>query len=363
LLTDNTLAAASLALSLALRLRPPLASADSGMLAAIRSAIGVPASQVPIVISGEIGAGKYNLARLCHQASGCRGPLLTLNCARFDELDTGALLAAIAHQAPAPAKAPAAVAAMLFLDELGELSDAAQVKLLQMLQADERLLWSAPLSTAAPAVPVRFVGATNRVLPAMVERGILRRELFWRLNVFALEVPPLRQRVGDVALLARYFLRRANPRRGFTPAALKALAGYAFPGNMLELENLITRIAIAPLAGGHNLVDVPDIRQHLVFAGSSTDSQVSGWKTSREEARREMILRTITAAGGNRAEAARRLGITIRALQYHITKAGLSRRRAPRPALTADAAATPLAPGPEAESAGPGAAERRFHGP
>ncbi|MGH7840802.1 MAG: sigma-54-dependent transcriptional regulator [Candidatus Binataceae bacterium] len=334
-------AGACLALSAALRLRPPLLTADPAMLAVVRSVLGVAASPVPVILSGEIGTGKYNLARLCHQASRCRGPLLTLNCARFDELDDRALMATIARQPSAPAR-PEAAAAMLFLDELGELGDGAQIKLLRMLQAGDQQFWSAGPGATAPAV--RFIAATNRALATLVERGDFRRELYWRLNVFGLEAPPLRQRVGDIPLLARYFIRRANPRRSFTPAALKALAAYAFPGNVLELESLVSRIAIAPLTTGQSLVDMAEIRQHLAVAAGAGDAPATGWKTSREEARREMILRTIAAAGGNRAAAARQLGITLRALQYHITKAGLSRRRAPR--LTAPAAA--LIPGPAA---------------
>jgi transcriptional regulator with PAS, ATPase and Fis domain len=163
----------------------------------------------------------------------------------------------------------------------------------------------------------------------MVECGEFRRELFWRLNVFSVVLPSLRQRRGDVPMLARYFLRRANPRRIFTPAALKLLGEYPFPGNVLELENLVTRLAIAPLAIGSHLVDAADIRRHLI-AVNGEETPVRGWKYSREEARREMVLRTIAAAGGNRIEATRRLGITQRALQYHITKAGLSRPRKSR---------------------------------
>jgi DNA-binding NtrC family response regulator len=328
LITDDWQAAACLVISTALRLRPPLVTVDSGMLAAIRSVIGVAASAVPVILHGEIGTGKYNLARLCHQASHQRGPILTLNCARFDELDTSALLAAIARQSEPPVNTGPATSAVLFLDEVGELNESAQLKLVQLLQSGDQLFSSGPL--VAPRQAVRFIAATNRGLEALVERGDFRRELYWRLNVFALEVPALRQRVGDIPLLARYFLRRANPRRALSPAALKMLCGYAFPGNVLELESLAARIAIAPLVAGGNVVEVADIRQHLVFAARSGEAAESGWKSSREEARREMILRTIAATGGNRAAAARRLGITLRALQYHITKAGLSRRRTPR---------------------------------
>ncbi len=93
----------------------------------------------------------------------------------------------------------------------------------------------------------------------------------------------------------------------------------------MELENLVTRLAIAPLGTGNSLIDVPDVRRHLMVVPAEGEPPTSGWKSSREEARRAMILKTIAAAGGNRVEAARRLGITTRALQYHITKAGLSR--------------------------------------
>jgi DNA-binding NtrC family response regulator len=314
LVTESWPAAACLVISTALRLKPALLTADSTMITAIKTAIGVATTHVPVVISGEIGSGKYNIARLIHHASRCATPLLTINCAAFDNVD----LTAISNR---PSQRGSV--AGLFLDEIGELSEAGQIKLLNLLQARERL--------PVPGQPIiglsiRYIAATNRPLTEMVERGEFRRELFWRLNVFSVVLPSLRQRRGDVPMLARYFLRRANPRRIFTPAALKLLAEYPFPGNVLELENLVTRLAIAPLAIGSHIVDAADIRRHLV-AVNGEETPVRGWKYSREEARREMVLRTIAAAGGNRIEAARRLGITQRALQYHITKAGLSRPR------------------------------------
>jgi len=330
LATDNWQAAATLIISHMLGLKPPLLGADSEMLAVIKSAMGVAANHVPVILSGEIGTGKYNLARLIHRASRCRGPLLTINCANLEDLDSASLLRSITGGNGADsrsASSAAAAQAMLFLDEIGELTDTAQLKLLQLLQAGERTPWVDPNN---PRPSLRFLAATNRALPAMVESGDFRKDLYWRLNVFSLEIPPLRQRAGDVPMLARYLLRRANVRRSFTPMALKVLSGYSFPGNVLELENLVTRLALTPLAAANNLIDVPDIRRHLMIASATEGTQVTGWKTSREEARREMIFKTIAAAGGSRVEAARRLGITVRTLQYHITKAGLSKRRAPR---------------------------------
>ncbi|MBV8454639.1 MAG: sigma 54-interacting transcriptional regulator [Deltaproteobacteria bacterium] len=312
LVTNSWPAAACLVISTALGLKPVLLSADDEMLMAIKSAVGVATTHVPVVISGEIGSGKYNIARLIHHASRCGTPLLAVNCAAFDNVD----LATVSN-----GRGQGRPAAGLFLDEIGELGEAAQIKLLNLLQARERV--------PTPGPPLRLIAATNRPLTEMVERGEFRRELFWRLNVFSVGLPPLRQRRSDVPMLARYFLRRANPRRIFTPAALKLLGEYAFPGNVLELENLVTRLAIAPLVVSSHFVDVADIRRHLV-AVNGDQAPVCGWKASREEARREMVLRIIAAAGGDRIEAARRLGITQRALQYHITKAGLSRPRKPR---------------------------------
>lgn len=117
------------------------------------------------------------------------------------------------------------------------------------------------------------------------------------------------------------------------------LSNYPFPGNIRELQNLIARLAIAPLAAGGHLIDSPDIRRHLLIQGAEAEPPSSGWKTSREEARRDMVLRAIAACGGNRSDAARKLGITPRTLQYHITKAGLSRPRSIK--TTAAATATP----------------------
>jgi DNA-binding NtrC family response regulator len=338
LATDQWQIAACMVISQALRLKPLLLTADPSMLSALRSAMSVAASQVPVIVSGEIGAGKYNFARIIHSASRCGGPLHSLSCASLQDVEVENLVGTLPSS-------EGHAGSVLFLDEIAELTDGAQLKLLQILQALER---TPLLQERECGASFRFVAATNRELATMVERGEFRRELFWRLNVFSLAIPPLRQRAGDIAILAKLFLRRANPRRMFTPMALRVMGAYAFPGNVMELENLVTRLAIAPLGTGNSLIDVPDVRRHLMVVPAEGEPPTSGWKSSREEARRAMILKTIAAAGGNRAEAARRLGITTRALQYHITKAGLSRpsvRAKPamsRPGATVFHRATPM---------------------
>jgi DNA-binding NtrC family response regulator len=326
LATDQWQTAACMVISQALRLKPMLLTADPAMLGTMRSAMGVAASQVPIILSGEIGTGKYGIARIIHSASRCSGPLHSISCASLQDVDVENLIGTL------PGSETHRSSSVLFLDEIGELTDTAQLKLIQMLQTLER---TPLLQEREQGAAMRFIAATNRAMATLVERGDFRRELFWRLNVFSLAIPPLRQRAGDVAILAKLFLRRANPRRMFTPMALRVMGSYAFPGNVMELENLVTRLAIAPLGTGNSLIDVPDVRRHLMVIPVEGEQQTSGWKVSREEARRAMILKTIAAAGGNRIEAARRLGITTRALQYHITKAGLSRpsvRLKPTPA-------------------------------
>ncbi len=323
--TNNWESAAYFILSHVLKLQTPLLTADSEMLAMMRTAVCVAPSSVPVIITGEIGSGKQALARLIHSASRRRGAFTVVNCAALDGSSNGADPLAISPDSSSIAQfaIPAGtVDGTLFLDEVGELTMAAQVKLLAMLHGSEARLVEGDASVA-----VRPIAATNRSLSEMVGRGEFRRDLFWRLNVFSVDLPPLRRRAGDIPMLSRYLLRQANPHRNLSPFALKMLGNYPFPGNIRELQNLIARLAIAPLAGGGHLVDSADIRRHLLIQGAEAEPPTSGWKTSREEARRDMVLRAIAASGGNRVDAARKLGITPRTLQYHITKAGLSRPR------------------------------------
>jgi len=331
--TDNWQNAACFIFSNVLKLQPPLLTTDTEMLSMIRTAMSVAPSAVPVIVNGEIGSGKQSMARLIHSASRRKGILAAVNCASLDGPDIGAEAQPSAGlEASNHLALPSGVTGgTLFLDEVGELTPMAQLKLLSMLQGAE----AHPSATDA-SVPVRFIAATNRSMVEMVGRGDFRRDLFWRLNVFSVELPPLRRRTGDIPMLARHFLRQANPRRSLSPFALKILSNYPFPGNIRELQNLIARLAIAPLAAADHVIDTPDIRRHLLIHGSEAETPASGWKTSREEARRDMVLRAIAACGGNRSDAARKLGITPRTLQYHITKAGLSKRRATKVAEAAD---------------------------
>jgi len=347
--SDNLLAAATFVFSHALKLAPPFLTGDPDMFFCVRAAICVAASPVPVLIEGEVGSGKEMMARLIHHASGRAGKFYIVSCAA---LDSAGSAAAIGHESRSEPQAPSqggldfsrlvygdGSPGTLFIDDVGELSKANQLILLQALVAGE-----AYIDAPGRVSQLRPVAATSVRLSSLVERGEFRQDLYWRINAFTLEIPALRRRQADIPILANYFLLRANPKRRISLSALRMLSHYPFPGNVRELKNLMARLAIAPLEAGGHLVDTPDVRRHLGLAALETkeDEESSAWKARREQARREMVLRTIASCGGNRAEAARRLGISLRALQYHITKAGLSKPR--RRVTEALAATSPVAP-------------------
>jgi DNA-binding NtrC family response regulator len=153
--------------------------------------------------------------------------------------------------------------------------------------------------------------------------GEFKRDLYGRLAVLTIGVPPLRDRRADIALLAVNFLRIAAPQLSFTPGALKALGNYPFPGNVRELHNLVTRLAIMPRDGVSRLIDTADVRAQFVVPvlGAAI------WKSSPFQQRREMVMQALMVCGGDRPAAARKLGISVRALQQHVVVGPPSRNR------------------------------------
>jgi DNA-binding NtrC family response regulator len=160
----------------------------------------------------------------------------------------------------------------------------------------------------------RLVLATNRPLGPLVLTGEFKRDLYDRLAVLIIGMPPLRDRRADIELLAVHFLRIAAPQLSFTPAALKALGNYPFPGNVRELHNLITRLAIMPRDGVSHLIDTADVRAQFVAPVLSA----SLWKSSPFQRRREMVMQALMVCSGDQTAAARKLGISVRALQQHV---------------------------------------------
>jgi DNA-binding NtrC family response regulator len=298
------------------RLTPGMIADSARMKAALESARRVAGTDTTVLLLGESGTGKTHLARFVHFASSrAQGPLIEVHCAALPE----ALLEAelFGHEKGAFTGAhekreghlAAAHKGTLFLDEIGEIASATQVKLLRFLQ-DKQFV---PVGSTEPRkVDVRVIAATNRDLSAAVREGQFREDFYYRLNVFSIEVPPLRERSEDMEPLAEAFLRaRGVPGSRLTDGARDQLRRRDWPGNVRELENALERALV--LAGDESIN-----AEHVAAPGGAAratpvaDLLVPGF--SIDDFERELIFAAIERAGGNKAAAARLLGITRRRL-------------------------------------------------
>jgi two-component system, response regulator FlrC len=304
---------------------------DPQSLALLTLAERIAASDIPVLLEGPTGTGKEVLARFVHRLSArAQGPFVAVNCAAMPEAMLEALL--FGHRKGAFTGAAeageglfrAADGGTLLLDEIGELPLALQSKMLRALQEGEIL----PLGATRPVkVDVRIVAATNRQLAAEVEAGRFREDLLYRLNVFPLALPALRDRPGDIAPLAFAMLLRHAPANGqpgwLSCEALAALEAHAWPGNVRELENVIRRAILlaggaAAIAPGHIIFDtaVRPVAEAAPALTRITAPRSLSDVAFASEAR--AILETLTRHGGNRAATARTLGISERTLRYRL---------------------------------------------
>lgn len=282
-----------------------------------------------VIISGASGTGKELLARYLHRHSGrADGPFIAVNCGALSEEllvnelfghDKGAYTGATEARA---GLVEAADRGTLFLDEITEMSLGMQVKLLRVIQEGEvqRLGSSRPRK-----VDVRFIAATNRDLPEAVASGRFRQDLYYRLNVMGLRLPPLAERRGDVPLLAHFFLKKAATAMGraveeITPEAMAVLAGYDFPGNVRELANLIERGVALSTGTQLGLENLPeDLRELRVHSYQ--------WQPGRlptlEAQEGDYIRWVLGQTGGNRTRAAEILGIDRVSLWRKLKKYGI----------------------------------------
>jgi len=298
-------------------------------------------ANVPVLIQGESGTGKDIIARMIHAASPWKmGPWVKVNCPAIpgtlleSELfgyERGAFTGAYGTK---PGRVEMAHRGTLFLDEISELDLALQSKLLQLLQDGQFCRIGAQEDKK---VEVRVVCATNRKLEEEIENGTFRADLFYRINVVNLHLPPLRERASDIPELVSYFLEyhnrkyncRAKPLSGELMAVLRK---YHWPGNIRELENLIKRYVIL---GSEDVIssDLAPRAQDFFNAELPLDGQISLKKLTRQAVReleRKVILKVLQTHHWNRKQAAKALSISYRALLYKIRDAGLPSNRAVR---------------------------------
>jgi DNA-binding NtrC family response regulator len=284
-------------------------------------------SQATVLIRGETGSGKELVARAIHAAGkSAKQPFLPVDCAAIpenlweSELFGSTRGAFTSAEKDRPGIIEQARDGTVFLDEIGEIPISFQAKLLRLLEAREYRPVGA--STAKP-VRARILAATHRHLEAMIQAGEFRSDLYHRLNVLHVAVPPLRERVQDVPLLANRFLADVNQRMGrnsrLEPAAMKMLESYPWPGNVRELKNAIERMVAMSSPGP---LGTAEVRQILGADGTKT-SPVSTATQTLEEAEKEHVLEALRACGGNRTMAAERLNIQRRTLYKKLDRWGL----------------------------------------
>jgi len=295
----------------------------------------VAPTEATALILGESGTGKELVAQAIHANSPRRaGPLITVNCAALPETlleselfghERGAFTGATERRL---GRFELAHGGTIFLDEIGDLPPTAQTKLLRVLQSQE---FERVGGTNTLKIDVRVIAATNKDLEAAVRAGQFREDLWYRLYVFPLTLPPLRERRDDIPLLAEHFLKRYAERhrrrlRGLTPRALDLLMRYEWPGNVRELEHTIERAVI--LARGEHITPEefpPTIR---AIGGDPTDTTPQEPPLpvglSLKDVERELIRRTLEHTGGNRTKAAEILGISRATLHNKLKEYGLS---------------------------------------
>ena len=295
-----------------------IVSQDPRMLGLLETVARIAPSPAPVLIQGESGTGKELLAREIHLRSPRRDkPFVALNCAAIPESlleselfghERGAFTGAIARRL---GKFEAANQGSLLLDEVSETSLALQAKLLRALQEGEldRIGRDRPVH-----VDVRILATTNRSLREELQAGRFRQDLFFRLNVIALRLPPLRERPSDIPLLVRHFVEKHRAAsmsqvREVSETALRQLCGYPWPGNVRELESCIQRALL--LCTDRALQPV-----HLQLDPAMTPATLE--TGTRSEMERRLILATLDRVGGNRTRAAEELGVSVRTIRNRL---------------------------------------------
>ncbi|MHC4606564.1 MAG: sigma 54-interacting transcriptional regulator [Planctomycetota bacterium] len=302
---------------------------DSNFRAVLDLADRAAKADSTVLILGESGTGKELVARRIHEASPrARGPFVAINCAALVETlleselfghEKGAFTGAVRRR---KGKFESADGGTIFLDEIGDISPALQVKLLRVLQ--ERRFFRVG-GQQSVEVDVRIVAATNRELKQAIAEGRFREDLFYRLGVVTVTMPPLRQRRADIPLLVYHFLERVRERTkkavtAAVPDAMDALVRYGWPGNVRELENVIER---AVLLTDGNALALEALPAEIRGAEEPEVVAEDGWPVRIEEAEKLCVMRALQQTGGKKGEAAKLLGVSWPTLNKKIRRFGL----------------------------------------
>ena len=295
---------------------------SEGMLQVYRTIAKVQASAATVLISGESGTGKELVARALHYGgSASKAPFVPVNCGGIpDALLESELFGYVRGAFTGATETRAgffqtADGGTIFLDEISNTSLAMQAKLLRVLQEKEFYMVG---SKKSMKVNVRVIAATNVDLIKMVEKGLFREDLFYRLNIISIELPPLRDRDGDIPLLTDYFLQKYSREAGkenirVSAKARKLLNSYGWPGNVRELQNLMQRMVIL---SDDDLIDVPDLPESFRFSAGRT----KGLDRSLEEVERQHIMNVLAANQNNISQSATVLGIDRKTLREKLKR-------------------------------------------
>lgn len=307
-----------------------------GLLRVLDQASRVAQRDTTVLIQGETGTGKELMARAIHQNSPRKNqPFITINCGSIPkELVESELFgytrgAFTGAHATHPGKIELADGGTLFLDEVGELPLDAQVKLLRVLQQGEIAKIGA---TEVQKVDVRVVAATHRNLQAMIEDGAFREDLYYRLAVVPLLLPPLRERREDIPELVKHLFDKAKERHGITgvelsSAVMQHLTRYRWPGNVRELENVLERMLVLSSSSLITEADLPEEIRRVPPDSHTFWIEMPEEGVSLEAVERELILRALEQAKGNQTKAAKYLDISRRTLIYRMEKYGLTQEQ------------------------------------
>jgi two-component system NtrC family response regulator len=302
------------------------------LLAALDVAARMASTETTVLIYGETGTGKELVAKAIHMRSNRRErPFMTLNCGALPRelLESelfghvkGSFTGALTHK---KGKVEVADGGTLLLDEIGEMPLELQVRILRLIQEREIEKIGA---TAPTKVDVRIIAATHRNLATMVKQGTFREDLYYRLLVVPIQLPPLRERTGDIDELVQHFFvkfraKHGRPDLSMQPELQRYFSAYTWPGNVRELENAIERIVLLAKGSEITPADLPDFLRSDAAAAESASLPLPDQGVSLEAFEKQMILQALKRCGGNQTRAARYLSMSRRTLAYRLEKHGV----------------------------------------